>query len=309
MTYAVARDFYKGPVRVQVGLSSDKATLSDLLSLKLAAQTDPGVDIQLPAISASQTAGDFKVRTVRPLARKLADNGKLVFEQVFEIEPLRRGPCELPAFTVTFVQNDMTGDVLTEPLTVEVSSTISPEAEIEIADIEDVVEIPPSRWSLWGGLAGAIAVAGLVGALMRRPKKAVAVKRVYRPAHEVALAKLRALAEEKLVEQGRVKEFYLKLSGCLRQYIENRFALRAPEQTTEEFLAAIGSSEALPPDHKKQLGDFLTHCDLVKFARYEPTVEQINESLSMAERFVETTQSFEHTVDVTEAESDRQGAA
>jgi hypothetical protein len=298
--YALTRDYYKGPVRVQVSVGAETIKLSDLLLLKLSAQSDPGVEIHFPAVS--EQVKDFKVRTVFPPTRKLGENGKLDYEQVFEIEPLKIGACEIPALTVTTAQDETTQEIVTDALTVEVGLSLPPDGEIEIGDIEDVVDAAPSPWRLWGGLAGAVVLAGLIGALMLRPKKAVAVKRVYRPAHEIALAMLRSLADEKLVEQGRVQEFYLKLSGCLRQYIENRFALRAPEQTTEEFLLSIGSSDALQADHKRQLGEFLQHCDLVKFARYEPTVEQINQSLSLAERFVESTRSVEHTVDVTDAD-------
>ncbi|MHC5184367.1 MAG: hypothetical protein ACYSPI_08845, partial [Planctomycetota bacterium] len=85
------------------------------------------------------------------------------------------------------------------------------------------------------------------------------------------------IAAENLVEQGRIKEFYEKLSTCLRHYIENRFQLRAPEQTTEEFLEQLKTSDALRLEHKQQLQKFLEHSDLVKFARYEPNPEQINE--------------------------------
>ena len=67
-------------------------------------------------------------------------------------------------------------------------------------------------------------------------------------------------------------------------------------------------SDLLKLEHKQELQKFLEHCDLVKFARYQPSNEQINESLTMAEAFVEKTKSPEHLVDVT-ATAERQAAS
>ena len=44
------------------------------------------------------------------------------------------------------------------------------------------------------------------------------------------------LLAENLPAQGLVKEFYLRLTGIVRQYVEDTTGIRAPEQTTEEFL-------------------------------------------------------------------------
>jgi hypothetical protein len=294
---SVVKEFYKGPLRVQVGLSAEKINLSDLLTLRLTAEIEPGYDVQFPPMD--NVLKDFKIRTDFPITQKRCDNGKIAYEKRFEIEALKVGACEVPALTVRFKQNETSDEVTTEAVTVDVRSSLSPDTPPVIGDIEDVAEIPLSRWRLWSGLAGVLTALAAGAVFMRRPKKAVPVKRVYRAAHEIALEMLKKLAAERLVEQGRIAEYYQKLSGCLRRYIENRFALRAPEQTTEEFLAQLGVSDVLQPDHKQQLRHFLEHCDLVKFARYQPTGDQINESMTIAERFIDSTKSEACAIDVT----------
>jgi hypothetical protein len=124
--------------------------------------------------------------------------------------------------------------------------------------------------------------------------------RIFQPAHELAYARLRALVAEGLVEVGRVKEFYERISAILRHYIEDRFDLRAPERTTEEFLYELGRTEVLAPPDKQMLQEFLTHCDLVKFAKHAPTTEQIQQSFDLVKTFVEKTKSDERNVDVTD---------
>jgi hypothetical protein len=108
-------------------------------------------------------------------------------------------------------------------------------------------------------------------------------------AHVMALERLRKLIERDLISRGLIQEFYVELSLIVRHYLENRFNMRAPEMTTEEFLEYMKSHEALSPNHKELLRDFMGHCDLVKFARYDPVNEEIDRSLSAARRLIEET--------------------
>lgn len=84
--------------------------------------------------------------------------------------------------------------------------------------------------------------------------------------------------------------FCFEVSETLRVYLEERFNLRAPEQTTEEFLVELQTSYALSAEQKKSLADFLQSCDLVKFARFEPTETALRDLHESALRLVDETQ-------------------
>ena len=84
--------------------------------------------------------------------------------------------------------------------------------------------------------------------------------------------------------------FCFEVSETLRVYLEERFKLRAPERTTEEFLVELQSSSALNTDQKESLGSFLESCDLVKFARFEPNESALRELHESALRLVDETQ-------------------
>ena len=75
----------------------------------------------------------------------------------------------------------------------------------------------------------------------------------------------------------------------MRRYLEDRFVVRAPEMTTEEFLEATARSAVLQPGQRQLLGDFLAESDLVKFARHVPTLADSDRVLGAAERFVDET--------------------
>jgi hypothetical protein len=67
---------------------------------------------------------------------------------------------------------------------------------------------------------------------------------------------------------------------------------------SEEFLEELRKSDFLKPEYKQELKRFLEHCDLVKFAKYSPDNDQINQSLTMAGQFVENTKSEDSQVEM-----------
>ncbi len=106
------------------------------------------------------------------------------------------------------------------------------------------------------------------------------------------LARLRAHLPRTSTE---VQTFVVDVSDVLRTYIGARFDVHAPDLTTEEFLGRASGHPALD-DHRGSLEPFLTLCDLVKFARHVPGLEQAHGLLGTADAFVE------HTREVSDAE-------
>lgn len=83
--------------------------------------------------------------------------------------------------------------------------------------------------------------------------------------------------------------FCTELSAILRTYLEERFGWNAPDRTTEEFLAELRQDRMLPPSLQELLHDFLERCDLVKFARLEPTETELLDLQRSALRLVDDT--------------------
>jgi hypothetical protein len=297
--YKVVKPYEKGPLQVQVKVSGDTIALSDLLLVELDGEIESGYSVVFPKLSDNLI--QFKILDDHDLGKKLGANNKISISHCYRLEPLTQGECTLPAMQFLFQKEgqDTQDRLNTEPITIQVTTTIIADPNQTIADIEDVVEMPTHYlpWIISAIVAAVIGLGIWIG-LRLRPKKAAVIHKVYKPAHEIAFEMLRKLSEEKLVEQGMIKEFYEKLSFCLRLYIENRFLLRAPEQTTEEFLESLKKSDFLKLEYKQELKRFLEHCDLVKFAKYHPDNEQINQSLTMAGQFVENTKSEDSQVEM-----------
>jgi hypothetical protein len=83
--------------------------------------------------------------------------------------------------------------------------------------------------------------------------------------------------------------FYVTLSGIVRRYLESRFGLHSPEQTTDEFLDGLARSPELERGHRDLLQEFLEGADLVKFAHRIPDLAGLNGSVGLAQRFLEET--------------------
>ncbi|MDD4910072.1 MAG: hypothetical protein PHR44_05275 [Candidatus Omnitrophica bacterium] len=120
--------------------------------------------------------------------------------------------------------------------------------------------------------------------MRRQPKREI-------PLYETIQAELKKIRSSGLIEQGKTKEYYLGISNCLRKYLEKRLSLPAPEMTTEEFLHNLQNiSVVLMPEQKKLLEEFLRHCDMVKFAKYEPSQSEAEATFQSAYKLIEEMQ-------------------
>jgi hypothetical protein len=160
----------------------------------------------------------------------------------------------------------------------------------DIRDIKPPVEIPNGWGWLWWVLA-VLATAAVVIVIWRwlQKRKANIPVEPPVPAHVRARQKL----EQALALIAQPKPFVIAVSDTARTYLEERFDFRAPERTTEEFLRELGGTDLLLPEQKASLGNFLSSCDLVKFAKYEPGEAELRGLHNSALRLVEETEPVE----------------
>jgi hypothetical protein len=170
---------------------------------------------------------------------------------------------------------------------------------LDIRPLKGPVEIP-STWDRvwWIAAVALVAVAAWFIWRRLRLKKTTPTPAVPIPAHRRAKDQLRRATEL----MSDPYKFCSLVSDVLRGYVEERFQLKAPERTTEEFMDEMRSSSKLRPDHKSLLEDFLVRCDLVKFARFEPTVPELEGLLDLAYRFVDETAPFDEQPEPAPAE-------
>lgn len=116
------------------------------------------------------------------------------------------------------------------------------------------------------------------------------------PAHIIALRELERLRNEELWQKGEIKNYYTRLTGILRQYLENRFRVYSLELTTYETLDALVKSGFKKDGSYKLLKTILTGADLVKFAKYNPEPAENEAHFQYSRDFVMATKEDEVSI-------------
>jgi hypothetical protein len=271
---------------------TDTVHVGDVLTLVVTAISRRAVPVNLPG---TLELGAFTVLDRKESETDLGD-GRVRHEFTLLIAAYEPGEREIPAIEVTYLGKG--GDVRTArtaPVPLKITSLIANEPEPALKDAAAPVTVLEENWVLIYVAAGL--VAALLGALItwlvvRRLRARVAARPgpPPRPAHEIALEKLDRLGQYGFLEDADNRPFYFSVSEVIREYLGARFGFDSLELTTDELVAELKRTG------KGELGIFegeitgwLASCDLVKFAKISPTVEEARGALETAIRIVTST--------------------
>ncbi|QWR76413.1 BatD family protein [Candidatus Magnetomonas plexicatena] len=213
-----------------------------------------------------------------------------VYSKWYVMRGFTVGQYTIPAYTIKYKDGGFLKEAKTPPIRISIITQL-PDNATEIADIKGIEDVgwkPIHSW-IAAGVLLALALAALIYYLIKRRKLNKGKLPPPLRAHETAYEALRKLHEKNLISAGLIKDYFTELSLIVRVYIENRFFLKAPEMTTIEFLAMVKDSTVLTEAHKALLRDFLNRSDMVKFAKYGPTTDEIEMSFIAAKQFVDQT--------------------
>jgi hypothetical protein len=295
---SITRTATKGEVELTIQLSPKNPRLSDLVEMEVKVSFPNHIRIEPPVFG--QSVGDFAVREYgeRKSKSESKNDSKKNDPSVkefrtfrYQLEPMFSGRHLIRSIPIVFAKSDSPDDsrdiIQSEPIEVDVQSDLG-DAAPDLANVDPMLDplgtssIRTTTWVI-GLLVGALALA-LVLFLRSRKKKPIEQPTL--PPDVIASLELDRLIQEDLPRQGRVKEFYLRLTGIVREYIEGTTGLRAPEQTTEEFLREVRHSDRFDGSHAVRLQDFLEAADMVKYAAQQPNEDNISQSVSRAKEFI-----------------------
>jgi hypothetical protein len=282
----------RGPMRVTAEVNPPRPRLSDCPTLSVTIDHEEGVTVEKPQFA--DKLGKFIIKDCRePLPK--TNNGRVIEQQVLTLEPTEAGRLRIDPMALQYVDRRPNADarektIETGPLSVEVTSVVGDKTPTlaELRPPAAPIELTSglARW-VWTGVALAVvAGAALVWLRRRGHRKAVVAARAL-TAEELANLELDRLVESDLANRD-VKQFYVELTAIVRRYIERTTGVRAPEQTTEEFLREISRTKTFSEDLRMRLRGFLESADLVKFAAHCPRPEDVDESVRRARLFIAT---------------------
>jgi hypothetical protein len=302
-----------GPVEATVELAPAKPLIGDTVSLTITVVAEKDVEVLMPEFG--EALERFAIIDFVP-RESIDEEGRTVAVQQYRLQPPMSGTQAIPPILIEYVDRRPgqreapegldAFEMLTEGIEFEVQSVIPSEADADLkpplGELEPLASPPPSRWP-W--ILVSLIVLGAAGPLAMRAywRRRRLAKR--RSAYEIARSRLdRLLARPRPIGE-QVDDFFVELSSIVRHYLEDRFELRAPELTTEEFLAAVGDSPDLSRDHQALLREFLRQADLVKFAGLQPASDDIEHSIGAARRFLDETRENAPLVEESPHELDR----
>lgn len=286
------------PLELTAEVDRAVATVGDLITYTVTMDREPDVSLQVPEFG--DTLAEFRVvdaGTIGPEEKY----GRVILKKWYRMQADIIGSYLIDSAIVRYtVPDGEQRETQTPRLFIEVESILEEgETARDIRDLK-APEVFKRDYTiyLWIllGLAIVIALTLALWAYVRR-KAREEVELVRRPAHEIAYEALERLRLMRLVEHGKVKEYYFALSEILRQYLEDRFELKAVEQTTEETVSHIEGTESISDETKDLTKQFLSETDLVKFAKYSPSADEIEWAQESAKRLVDETK--EETYDLT----------
>lgn len=276
------------PVKLEVKVDKRSITIGEKFRYEAIASGSSELEMEFVEFGKELEAAGFAVVDFGSPEKKLF--GKKTLRKWYLLDTYVTGKYTIPEITLRYKKKDEKNwhEIKSDKVEVEVKSVLTGEAK-DIRDIKPPLYFP-RRSFVYLILAGAVVFAAtlfFVIKLLARRKISIEMMKI-RPAHEVAMEQLERLRGVKPKTDVAIKDYYTQLSGIVRWYIENRFNIRAPEMTTEEFFIAVKGSKELR-EYRVLLGDFLIACDLVKFAKHIPEEGDIERVFETAEKFVKDT--------------------
>ncbi len=270
---------------------TNKIRIGEQFHINLTANIPFGYKVIFPALA--DTFNHFEIVN-RGAIDTLSDKSKkdLTLRQQLTLTSFDSGFHVIPPMPFLVQQGKKTDTLLTEASLMTVV-TVPVDTTKDIKPLKSIMEVPFPWLDYLLYLLLFFAITGIIYVLYKkfyRKKVAVKPERVIpaRPAHEIALEKLKQIEQEKLWQQGFIKKYFSEITDTLRQYIENRFGVFAMEQTTDEILRHF-ENDLIKQEEKEKLKYVLRLADMVKFAKAITIPTENETSMQYAYDFINMT--------------------
>lgn len=284
-------------LEIQAALKADTILIGDRVEFEILANGKGKFSVSLPLLTDSIPEGIYVIG--KPTIDSIIKSNTRNYSFKIPVTAFSPGNVRVSKFPV-LVKHDSRVDtswVNTDSILVKLvprDTTLK-----DIKDIKPPIKDPIrfSEVAPWAGLG--LLLAAIIALLImyfrsrKQNKPFLNLFKPKEPAHIIALRELMLLEENKEWASENPKIYYTKLVDILRIYLEGRFAIKAPEQTTSEILSELGRLDFDFSGYIDTLRDLLFTSDLVKFAKHTPTFEENHRYLNFAFDFVNGTKPVE----------------
>lgn len=297
---------------VSTRLSPDPSSIGDLLTYEVTVGYPAGHAINVPRGVDLAPLETVSVEELEP--EPTGEGLRKVIR--FELQHFDVGEAQVPAFDLTRVGPGGEVQTLRVPAhAFTVAALLANEADPQLQPDDPPVSLEyPNELaeaiiyaSLGGIVVAALATWGILAWLRRRrDQQAVAPPPV--PPHVLAYHELEQLehAREPMLERGEFQDYYLRLTDIAKAYLEGRFGIDANDRTTDEIRRELLSrGHRIAPLSADEVLRFLQDCDLVKFARFAPPVDEARDALLTVRGMVDRTRPIRRSDGEGQGDDDR----
>ncbi len=293
-----------------VSLDTNTILVGDQINLHLTFTAPKGTITEWPKINDTIISEIEVIEKSKVDTSFSEDKSKIILHQRLKITSFDSGYYAIPPFRFNYKNpgDQLVQYIETQAILLSVH-TVPVDTSKEIRDIKEPIRAPFTFREAMPWIIALLLLAGSVYFIMYYLKKRKKAEPVFRmpvkiklPAHQLALDALEALRNKKLWQSGQVKEYHTELTDIIRDYILNKFAIHAPELTSDEILNALNIT-ATDHEARKKLNQAFVVADLVKFAKMQPLPMEHDASLNNAIDFVKATMFIGNQA--VETETDR----
>lgn len=283
----------KGPIKATVKLAKKELSILDRQYLTLEIHAPVEMALQYPALE--ERLEDYRQVPWRSEEQSV-ENGILTTKKYYAFELYESGEQLIPPFQVRYssgageelIEGELKTPILKFNITPVDMKSIAGQSLSPALNIERPAPFPWLEVLSYVAIA-IIVIIAIIFTIDKYVQKKQAPPPPPTPAHLIAYAELELIVEKQQKGELDHESFVHELTLVLRKYIENRFSIRAYEQTTEEFMDYLVSSQTPLDAHKQVLQRFLEFTDLIKFAAKKVEEEDLQKGFDFTKDFIENT--------------------
>ena len=280
-------------VTVNAEIDSCQRLIGEQSKITLEVNANTGSRIVLPTLGDELVDGVEIVHKAEPDTQYFNDRKRMEITEVYTVTSFDSSLYVIPPFQVLvdgepYFTKELAMAVYMMPVdTANVDAFFGPKdiwrSGLSWADVRD------SFWLFVVLLLLSVAFAWvLIRYLNNKPIIRIVKIKPKLPSHVVALKEIeRIKSDDKWRAGGLCKEYYTELTDAVRVYLNDRFEFNATEMTTAEIvdhLMRVCDKEAY-----KEIEELLVMADLVKFAKFEPAMNENDRNILSAIEFVNKT--------------------
>ncbi len=280
-------------------------TIGDPIKMRLVITSPVELDVSVPQLPSEW--GPFEVSEQALLDAVSNDDRSITSIREVTVIPWSTGELETPPIEVQYRDSDdRIHDESVPAMFITIGSTLI-EDDTEKRDLKPQASLDLAGSAIWPWILGGIASVAVLAAVLwwlwkRRRNRELSESDFMAPVddrfpEEIAYDELERVAELNLPVKGEFKRHYDMVTDCIRNYLEGVYLIPAMEQTTGEIMLSVRKlNEPKSNEITPSLKSLLEESDLVKFAKYSPTVDSAAKAVKDARLMVDITRPVRDSV-------------